>query len=99
MNTNLHNSELNKNLLNTFLETFGFNDMASKDFEVIAVVIRSGELEDWMRFLLQRKDLYDKKSVIDSLENTLEFLDRNRPINHEVKASLYIIIEKLRKEF
>ncbi len=96
MNTNLHEPELNKNLLNTFLETFGFNDRASKDFEVIAVAIRSGELEDWMRFLLQRKDLYDKKSVIDSLENTIEFLDRNRPIKTEIKASLYIIIEKLR---
>lgn len=95
---NIHESDLNKSLLNTFLETFGFNDSVAKDFEVIAVAIRIGELEDWMRFLLQRKDLYDKKSVIDSLENTIEFLDRNRPINPEIKASLNIIIEKLRNE-
>jgi hypothetical protein len=98
----IHNhTPLNEELVETFLSEFEFTPNASVYFELIALAIGHIEVEDFMRWHLtdkhQKKVTRDRKDIIDSLENTIMFLDRNERVNPLVLEALSMVVQKLRE--
>jgi hypothetical protein len=98
----IHNhTPLNEELVETFLAEFEFTNTAYAYFELIALAIGHDEVEDFMRWHLtdkyQNRVMRDRKDIIDSLENTIMFLERNERVNPLVLEALSMVVQRLRE--
>jgi hypothetical protein len=92
---------LNEELVNNFLTLHNFKQEAHAYFELISLAVGKDEVEDFMRWHLYEKHNlgreWTKKEVIDSLENTIMFLDRNERVRPLVLEALSMVVQRLRE--